>query len=122
MLTEETFLTFAMHHYDNVQCHTIQEFENDLSRFKYLNKLFGRYRKDQVLKDRLILNHIIILCNVFNDMATDLLFFKISKDYWPYLVTFLIYLRKMPEITPVLKIRASDIPIDSSIVTVLRTL
>lgn len=113
-LSEDNFLLYAMHHYDNTQCHSLQEFEEDLKRFLYLRKLLNRYKKDNDLKERLILNHIIVLYNLFGDALTDMLFFKIEEDYWPTLVTFLVYLNRIPED------RYSDIQLDQHIISVLR--
>jgi hypothetical protein len=103
-----------MKHYDNPQCHTLEEFEEDLKRFLYLRKLLNRYKRDSDLKERLILNHIIVLYNVFGDALTDMLFFKIEKEYWSALVTFLVYLNRIPED------RYIDIPLDLNIVSILR--
>ena len=94
-LNEDNFLVFAMHHYDNQQCHSLQEFEEDLKRFLYLRKLLNRYKRDGDLKERLILNHVIILYNLFGDAVTDMLFLKIDKEYWSALVTFLVYLNRI---------------------------
>ena len=96
-LTESTFLLYASKHYDNPQCSDIAEFEEDLKRFQYLRKLFGRYRQDNDLKERLILNHLIIIYNVFGPEATNLLFMKLS-EYHEYLKPFAEYLNFMPTI------------------------
>lgn len=94
-LTESTFLLFASKHYDNPQCSDIAEFEEDLKRFQYLRKLFGRYRQDNDLKERLILNHLIIIYNVFGPHATNMLFMKL-QEYHDYLKPFVEYLNFMP--------------------------
>jgi hypothetical protein len=96
-LTESTFLLFASKHYDNPQCSDITEFEEDLKRFQYLRKLFGRYKQDADLKERLILNHLIIIYNVFGPEATNMLFMKLS-EYHEYLKPFVEYLNFMPQI------------------------
>lgn len=119
-LTEDNFLLYAMHHYDNPQCHSIQEFEEDLKRFLYLKKLVTRYTNTDKLRERLILNHIIVLYNVFGDAATNMLFFKIPEKYWNILVTFLIYLERMPETVPQYGIRVSDISLDEIVINALR--
>ena len=113
-LSEDNFLLYAMHHYDNTQCHSLQEFEEDLKRFLYLRKLLNRYKKDGELKERLILNHIIVLYNLFGDALTDMLFHKIEEEYWPTLVTFLVYLNRIPED------QYSDIQLDQHVISVLR--
>ena len=97
-LNEKNFLLFAMHHYDNPQCVEVEEFNDDLRRIKYIKRLFNQYDMDGVLKERLILNHIIVFFNVFQTRAaTRILFFKIEEKFWPMLKTFLFYLRFMPE-------------------------
>ena len=97
-LTPENINMFAMKHYDNPACVDEQEFLDDMKRFKYLKRLFRKYETSKDLKARLIINHIIILTNVFGvDAATTLLFFKIEKNHWNILKTFLVYLHFMPE-------------------------
>jgi hypothetical protein len=96
-LTESTFLLFAAKYYDNPQCSDTSEFEEDLKRFQYLRKLFGRYRQDNDLKERLILNHLIIIYNVFGSSATNMLFMKLH-EYHEYLKPFVVYLNFMPQI------------------------
>jgi hypothetical protein len=119
-LTDNNFLVYAMHHYDNPQCHSIDEFEEDLKRFLYLKKLFLRYKKHGELRERLILNHIIVLYNLFGDVLTGMLFFKIEKEYWSELTTFLIYLNRMPDVVEEYGIKLSDIAIDPIVVSALR--
>ena len=120
LLTEDNFLLYAMHHYDNPQCHNIQEFEEDVRRFLYLKKLITRYKQSDELRERLILNHIIVLYNVYGDAATNMLFYKIEKDYWDVLVTFLVYLERMPEFIPQYGLKVSDIALDETIINALR--
>jgi len=119
-LSEDNFLLYAMHHYDNPQCHNIEEFEKDLRIFLYLKKLITRYKQSDELRERLILNHIIVLYNVFGDAATNMLFYKIDEKYWDVLVTFLVYLERMPESVPQYNIRTSDISLDENIINALR--
>lgn len=119
-LNEANFLVFAMHHYDNPQCQSLEEFEEDLKKFLYLKKLITRYKKDGELRDRLILNHIIVLYNIFGPSATRMLFFKIDKDNWDVLVTFLLYLGHMPDTLPEFNLILSDIKLDETIISVLR--
>lgn len=114
ILNEDNFLLYAMHHYDNQQCHTVQEFEEDLKRFLYLRKLLNRYKRDGDLRERLILNHIIVLYNLFGDATTDMLFFKIDEEYWSALATFLVYLSRMPND------KLSDVILDPHVIDVLR--
>lgn len=112
-LNENNFLLYAMHHYDNPQCHSIEEFEEDLKRFLYLKKLFARYKEKGELRERLILNHIIVLYNLFGEALTPMLFHKIEEEHWSILKPFLIYIGRMPE-------EESLIDIDSNVVEILR--
>lgn len=96
ILTESTFLLFASKHYENPQCTDISEFEEDLKRFQYLRKLFGRYKQDADLKERLILNHLIIIYNVFGPEATNMLFMRLH-EFHEYLAPFVEYLNFMPD-------------------------
>ena len=114
VLTDDNFILYAMNHYDNPQCHSIQEFEEDLKRFLYLKKLLSRYRLNGDLKERLILNHIIVLYNLFGDATTEMLFHKIVPEEWPILSTFLVYINRMPDE------KLIDIGIDQNVANVLR--
>ena len=122
ILTDDNFLPYALHYYDNPQCHGLAELEEDLNRFKYLKRLFSRYKAGGELRERLILNHLIVLYNVFgNEPATKMLFFKTDKEYWSALKTFLVFLNYMPtEVIADRRIMESDIPLDEDIVKVLR--
>ena len=119
-LTEENFLLFAMHHYDNPQCTNLEEFDEDLKRFVYLKKLFMRYKDNNDLRERLIINHIVVLHNLFGIATTEMLFIKIDKEYWQALITFLVYLGRMPEEVPEIGIKLSEIELDEKIISVLR--
>lgn len=119
-INEDNFLRITLQYYDNPQCHSIAEFEEDLKRFRYLNKLFNRYNVNNDLKERLILNHLIILYNCFGVITTELLFFKIDKQYWNYLATFLIFLNRMPDEIPEFNISLIDLQIDNNIANTLR--
>ena len=97
-LTPENINMFAMKHYDSISCVDEQEFLDDMKRFKYLKRLFRKYDTSKDLKIRLIINHIIILANMFGvDAATSLLFFKIEREHWSILKSFLVFLHYMPE-------------------------
>ena len=97
-LTPENINMFAIKHYDNPLCVDEKEFLDDMKRFKYLKRLFRKYETSKDLKMRLVINHIIILANVFGvDAATTLLFFKIERNHWPILKAFLVFLQYMPE-------------------------
>jgi hypothetical protein len=119
-LNEGNFLVYAMHHYDNPQCHSLQEFEEDIKKFLYLKKLLSRYKNYDELRERLILNHIIVLYNIFGESATRMLFYKIDKSCWDVLVTFLVYLDRMPAELPEYGIILSDIVLDETIISTLR--
>jgi len=119
-LTENNFLLFAMHHYDNPQCHSVVEFEEDMKRFLYLKKLFTRYSQNGELRERLILNHIIVLYNIFGDAATTMLFYKLEEKYWRSLVTFLVYLDRMPEEISQYGISLSEVELDETVIKALR--
>ena len=125
-LNDDTFLMFAMREYNNMQCTDIEEFYDDLKKIKYIKRLFNSYRNNGQLKERLILNHFIIFYNVFTLQAgTRILFYKIEKDFWPMLKTFLIYLDRMPDKIDSVRgeiILASDIQLDDGIITRLRTI
>lgn len=119
-LNESNFLIFAMHHYDNPQCHSLQEFEEDLKKFLYLKKLLSRYKNTGELRERLILNHIIVLYNIFGENATKMLFYKMDRSCWDTLVTFLVYLDRMPETIPEFNIILSNIILDETVIGILR--
>lgn len=119
-LNESNFLLYAMHHYDNTQCYSLAEFEDDLKKFLYLKKLISRYKNNDDLKERLILNHIIVLYNLFGDVTTKMLFYKVDKDCWNILVSFLVYLDRMPETIPDYNIILSEIVLDETVIAKLR--
>ena len=125
-LNDDNFLMYAMREYNNMQCTDIEEFYDDLKKIKYIKRLFNSYRNNGQLKERLILNHLIIFYNVFTLQAgTRILFYKIEKDFWPMLKTFLIYLDRMPDKIDSVRgeiIRTSDIQLDDGIITRLRTI
>jgi hypothetical protein len=122
MLTEDNFFNYALQHYDNSQCYSIEEFNDDLKRFLYLKKLFSRYKNELDLKENLIINHIVVIYNIFGDEATNMLFFKIDEEYWAALVTFLVFLGRMPEELPQYNIKLSEIQLDEYIINVLRNI
>ena len=119
-LNENNFLLFAMNHYDNTQCYSLEEFNDDLKRFLYLKKLFSRYKNECDLKENLILNHLIVIYNIFGEHATNMLFFKIDKEYWDTLTTFLVFLERMPDELSQYDIKLSEIKLDEYIIHTLR--
>tara|TARA_R110000803_G_C11986045_1_gene321303 strand:+ start:644 stop:1012 length:369 start_codon:yes stop_codon:yes gene_type:complete len=97
-LNNENFELYAAKHYRNEACLDVQEFKEDVARFKYVLRLLRRYKESGIVQERLILNHIIVIYNVFDiSAATRILFYKIEPDLWPSIKTFLIYLSYMPE-------------------------
>ena len=119
-LDETNFLLYAAKHYDNPSCFDTLEFYEDLNRFKYLKRLFSRYEETGEIKERLILNHIIVLYNVFGEAATNMMFYKIDEQNWDVLVTFLVYLERMPEFIPQYGIKVSDVILDETVINALR--
>jgi len=97
-ITNENVKMFAIKHYDNPQCEGESEFEDDMKRFKYLKRLLRKYHDSGELKERLILNHMIVINNVFGaDAGSTLLIFKIEPEYWGVLKTFMDFLGMLPE-------------------------
>ena len=118
-LNDDNFLMFAMKHYNNPQCKNIEEFHEDMNRIKYLKRLFRKYKTSGILRERLILNHLIIFTNVFGiDAGSRLLFSRIESDLHTYLKTFLIFLNSLPESIP--ETDLVMIPLDRRIITKLR--
>ena len=96
-LNEDNFLLFAIKYYENPQAVTKKDFERDLNHFKYIKRLLKRYKNTGELKTHLLLNHFIILYNIFGEATPPMLFFKIEKDLWPVMKAFIIFLNKLPE-------------------------
>lgn len=108
-LNDDTFLLFAIKHYENPQAVTKEDFNKDLNHFKYIKRLLKRYKNNGDLKTHLIMNHFIILYNIFGDATTPMLFFKVEKDLWSAIKTFVVFFNRLP-LTP--KCYIHDIPID----------
>jgi hypothetical protein len=96
-LNEDNFQLFAIKNYENPQAVTQDDFQKDLNHFKYIKRLLKRYRNTGELKTHLLLNHFIILYNIFGDATTPMLFHKIEEDLWPVMKTFVLFLNKLPE-------------------------
>ena len=96
-LTEENFLLFAIKNYENPQAVTKEDFDKDLNHFKYIKRLLKRYKNTGVLKTHLLLNHFIILYNIWGEATTPMLFFKIDKDLWSSMKAFIMFLNRFPE-------------------------
>ena len=115
---------FCIKSYDNPQCTSLEDYHNDMRRFKYIKRLLNQYSNNNVIKIRLLLNHIIMVYNIFsNDSATRILFYKIEEKHWSILKTVLIFLNRMPKSIKGINnqdIVSTDIKLDEHIVTMLR--
>ena len=122
-LSNENFLLYAAKHYDNPSCLTLKEFHDDLKRIKYIKRLFKRYKKTGIIAERLLLNHIILMHNVFGEAVVPILFFKIEKEFWSQLKTFLVYLNYLKEHSFISeKVSEETIPLDTNIINKLRNI
>jgi len=123
-LTSNNYIMYAMKHYDNPQCLDIDEFYSDINRIKYLKRLLKRYKTTGELKDRLILNHVIVLNNVFGVIpCSRLLFFRMEKEYHEIIKTLLVFLNIAPEGDELKKVEEADIlslGIDQEVADLLR--
>jgi len=108
-LNEDNFLLFAIKNYENPQAVTKEDFDKDLNHFKYIKRLLKRYKNTGELKIPLLINHFIVLYNIFGEAATPMLFFKIEKELWSTMKTFILFLNKIPEYP---KCYLHDIPVD----------
>tara|TARA_Y100001963_G_C6763287_1_gene440742 strand:+ start:986 stop:1366 length:381 start_codon:yes stop_codon:yes gene_type:complete len=98
VLNDDNFMLYAMKAYENPQCTGVDEFHEDLNRIKYIKRLLRKYKRDGVVRERLILNHIIIFCNVFGiQEGTRILFFRVERDLWSELKTFFVMLKYIPD-------------------------
>ena len=96
-LNEDNYMMFAIKHYENPQAITQEDFYDDMKRFKWIKRLLNKYKNSGDLNVHLLLNHFIILYNIFGEATTPLLFFRIDRDLWNILKTFLVYLQRIPE-------------------------
>ena len=96
-LNENNYMLFAIKFYNNPHALTKEDFEDDLKRIKYVKRLLKRYKNTGVLKTHLILNHLTVLFNVFNEAAIPLLFYNLEEDLWPSIKSFLLFLERVPE-------------------------
>ena len=108
-LNEDNFLLFAIKNYENPQAVTKEDFDKDLNHFKYIKRLLKRYKNTGELKVPLLINHFIVLYNIFGEAATPMLFFKIERELWSTMKTFVLFLNKIPEYP---KCYLHDIPVD----------
>ena len=118
-LNEDNFLLFAIKNYENPQAVTKEDFDKDLNHFKYIKRLLKRYKNTGVLKAHLLLNHFIVLYNIFGEATTPMMFFKIDEDLWPVMKTFIIFLNRFPEYP---KTRLHDVPVDLNCLKELNTI
>jgi hypothetical protein len=96
-LNEKNFLLFAIKYYQNSQAVTREDFDKDLNHFKYIKRLLKRYKNNGELRSHLLINHFIILYNIFGEAATPMLFYKIEREYWDVVKTFIVFLDRLPE-------------------------
>ena len=116
-ITTENVMMFAIKHYDNPQCEGEKEFHDDMKRFKYIKRLLRKHKDSDILKERLLLNHIIILNNLFGPEAcVTLLLFKIQQEYWGTLKSFLLYLNMIRDD------ELTQFPTNNTVVEILRKL
>ena len=126
-LDDSNFILYAAANYDNPQCYDTDEFYDDLKRFKYLKRLFNKYREANELKERLILNHLTVIYNVFGPVpGTRMLFFKL-EGYYDLLKPFLVFMNFMPDIVYNMgsedkDIKSVDLSMNSGIIKTLRKL
>jgi len=118
-LNDDNYILFAIKYYDNPQAVTQDDFFDDLNRFKYIKKLLRKYVKTGDLKSSLLINHFIIVFNIFNEAALPLLFFKIEKELWSSMKTFLVFLNRVPDFP---KSFVNEIPIDENCLQILGSL
>ena len=118
-LNDNNYIMFAIKHYNNPQAVTQEDFYEDMKRFKWIKRLLNKYKNSGELNIHLLMNHFIILYNVFGDATTGLLFYKIDKDLWSILKTFIVFLGRLPDYP---KTTLHDVPVDANCLEVLKEL
>jgi len=118
-LNENNYLMFAIKYYENPQAATQEDFLEDMKRFKYVKRLLRKYKNTGELNTHLLINHFIILYNIFGDAATPLLFFKLDQDLWSVVKTFMVFLQRFPEYP---KSILHDVDLDDNCMTQLLNL
>ena len=118
-LNEENFLLFAIKNYENPSAVTRDDFDKDLNHFRYIKRLLKRYKSSGELKVHLLINHFIILYNIFGEGATPMLFYKIEKNLWSSIKSFIVFLDKLPEYP---KTYIHDIELDEVCLQELRSI
>ena len=123
-LNEDNYDMFAMRYYDNLQCTTVEEFNDDINKIKYVKRLFNRFLETGELRTILFLKHLIVIYNVFeNEAATRMLFFRVEKKFYSILKPFLIFLNRLPDTIKGINgedIRTSHIPLNETTIKELR--
>ena len=118
-LNDDNFLIFAIKNYENPQAVTKDDFDKDLNHFKYIKRLLKRYKKTGELRTHLLINHFIVLYNIFGEAATPMLFFKIEKEMWSQVKTLIMFLNRLPQYP---KCYIHDIPVDIHCLKELQTI
>lgn len=118
-LNEDNYILFAIKHYENPHSVTKEDFFNDLKKFKLIKKLLKKYLTDNKINSKLLINHFLMLYNIFGEATTPLLFYKIESDYWSLVKTTIIYLGRFPEYP---KTDLHTIPVDIDFLKTLRQL
>jgi hypothetical protein len=118
-LNEGNYLLFAIKFYNNPQAVTRDDFESDLKRIRYIKRLLKRYKNTGELKVHLILNHLIVLFNVFDEATIPLLFYHLEEDLWSPIKSFLVFLNRVPEYP---KTKINDISIDDNCLKQLQSI
>jgi len=96
-LNADNFLLFAIKNYENPQAVAEEDFHKDLNHFKYIKRLLKKYNKTGDLKTHLLINHFIVLYNIFGEATTPMLFFKLDEDMWSQVKTFILFLNRLPD-------------------------
>lgn len=123
MLTDENFLLYAIKNYNNPSCSGMKEFQDDIKKFKYIKRLLRKYKKTGDVSEKLILNHIILLYNVFGTFIVPSLFFKIEHEHWSQIKTFLVFLNYLPDNYKIDDtVDEAEIPLDNFLINKLRKL
>ena len=118
-LNEDNYIIFAIKNYENPQAITQDDFFEDMKRFKWIKRLLNKYKNTGELNVHLIVNHFMVLYNVFGESTTPLLFYKINKELWGVLKTFVLYLGRIPEYP---KTTIHDIPVDIECLKILNSI
>ncbi len=118
-LNKENFLLFAIKYYENPTASTQEEFDEDLKRFKYVKRWLKKYHESGTINSHLLLNHIIVIFNCWNDAAIPMFFYKIDEKYWSYLKSFFIFLERIPQYP---ETYLNDIKVDINILNELKGL